>query len=62
VGAPNLFLALGAIEPRYTPVWHASVLVLSQCLTSRVMSQYHSFVITLGGADATRPTYYILAY
>jgi len=26
------------------------------------MSQYHNFVITLGGASATRPTYYILAY
>jgi len=24
------------------------------------MSQYHSFVIMLGGAGATRPTYYIL--
>jgi len=26
------------------------------------MSQYHSFFIMLGGAGATRPTYYILAY
>ena len=33
MGAPNLFLASGAIEPRYAPVWHASVLILSKCLT-----------------------------
>jgi len=41
-------------------MWQASVLVLPQCVAisdRRVVSQYRSFVIMLGGADATHPTY-----
>jgi len=40
-------------------MWQASVPVMSQCVTifdRRVVSQHRSFVMMLGGADATRPT------
>jgi len=35
-------------------VWHASVFILSQCLT--VVLRYEGFVIMRGGAGEPRPT------